>query len=201
MGYLWSRTLPFVSSNTMIKVFRQALSLDEVCVISSMCAWNRQSLNLSSFHSITPTDILVQHRVRFRPNLFHLTPPPSSRRHGIPNLSQQTSSLVRGFKWVWKVLKKGVLTVFCRVIELEEQLEEQSDVQFTAPDSASKETSRRELWFKGCHEGVYFIGAMSSESVWELELYLWLHADRSQLTLHYDRHRWRKHERHNGNLE
>lgn len=32
VGILSRRTLPFVGANNMIKVFRQALSLDEVCV-------------------------------------------------------------------------------------------------------------------------------------------------------------------------
>ena len=41
----------------MIKVFRQALSLDEVRVVLSICLWNEQLPSLSSFRSATTIDV------------------------------------------------------------------------------------------------------------------------------------------------
>ena len=35
VGFLWSQTLPFVDTNASIRVFRQALSLDEVGRVGS----------------------------------------------------------------------------------------------------------------------------------------------------------------------
>jgi hypothetical protein len=75
---------------------------------------------------------------------------------------------------------------------------EQPDGDSTATSGPVEETDYRELWFKGCHSGMYFIRAMSSDPVWDLELYLWSHADCSQLALRYNRCRWRKHGRHKG---
>lgn len=44
VGLIMGRTLPFVNSNTSIKTFRHALSLDEVCVVG--CAvWVRRRVN------------------------------------------------------------------------------------------------------------------------------------------------------------
>lgn len=60
VGLLASRSLPFVTTNSGIKVFRHALSLDEVCQIL--------------FSSITNgADRSPQRRAKFKPNHYQLT--------------------------------------------------------------------------------------------------------------------------------
>jgi hypothetical protein len=114
-------------------------------------------------------------------------------------------------KWVWNGLKrvlrflKCVLTAFC----VNEEQPDEDEMERPGGDSTATSGPAsgsggvhplRELWFKGCHSGMYFIRAMSSGPVWDLELYLWSHADYSQLTLRYNRCRWREHG-HNGRFE
>ena len=140
---------------------------------------------------------LIQHRARFRPNVYHYPLPPNSSS----GRSQQTSCLIKGPKWVWKVLKRGG-NVFIYVLTpcFAHEMEQQPDTLSTSC-SAGWKTNYLEMWFKGCHSGVYFIRAMSSESIWVLELDLWSCADRSQRTLRYNRCWWGKQERHYSRLE
>jgi hypothetical protein len=64
VGVVMGRSLPFVNVNTTIRVFRHALSLDEV-----------RDHDLLSAQSPT---FSRQHRARYRPRLYQSTPPRNS---------------------------------------------------------------------------------------------------------------------------
>ena len=89
MGVVMGRSLPFVDVNTTIRVFRQALSLDEVCGHDLLSA---QSPIFSR-----------QHRVRYRPRLYQSTPPRnSSRTSELDVIKPGTDELVNtDVKEVW----------------------------------------------------------------------------------------------------
>ena len=56
--------------------------------------------------------------------------------------------------------------------EMEQLNDDSTDDDSTAtsrPASGSGDVPRfREVWFKGCHSGMYFIRAITSEPVWNL---------------------------------
>ena len=170
---------------------------------------NRTTYHLSLYYS---DSYLLQRRARFCPNLYHHTPPPSSGPARSDQPSQETSLLRKGANWAWERLERIWRFLKCvffafRVNPMDvgnKKLPDGNSTATSGPASGSGGTSPLpvlELWFKGCHSGMCFIRAMSSEPVWDLELYLWLYADCSQLTLRYTRCRWRKHGRHKGRLE
>ena len=79
VGIILSKSLPFVTTNTAIRVFRQAISLDEVCTVSINSSdgrdtWGHVPAALPTRRLPSPSaDPLFtsQHRANFRPNFFH----------------------------------------------------------------------------------------------------------------------------------
>jgi len=79
VGVVMSRSLPFVDVNTTIRVFRQALSLDEVCGQVMICPpLSRQLSPASTVPGTAPTCIKVP-RLETRRDHLSLTLPGTRR--------------------------------------------------------------------------------------------------------------------------
>ena len=71
---------------------------------------------------------------------------------------------MKGLKWVWKVLKRvGMCLIYVLTALFEHEMEQQPD---TTPHTGTprkldlmkvKVPRIREVWFKGCHSGMYFV--------------------------------------------
>ena len=80
VGLLMSKTLPFTTTNTTIKTFRHALSLDEVCTLSHSCLHPVPSiysphalLTCSVARNSVPTSITASHQTQ--PEQSKTSPP------------------------------------------------------------------------------------------------------------------------------
>lgn len=130
----------------MVKVFRHAVSLDEVGAIEWISAWNGR---LCTHHRglSTPLHRLTcdqQHRAMFRPNLYH-HPTDTGTINGVQETPSVLKRVWRGFKWVGNALNPFGVKVLNR-----------------RPDTAGSrkapqfKTDALEVWFPGCHSGMYF---------------------------------------------
>ena len=90
-----------------------------------------------------------QHRAMFRPNLYHR--PPDHPDPRTINGVQQTPSAV--LKRAWGDFK-GFLKPFGVKV-----LPPRRDTQTTGSKKAEFTTNALEVWFPGCHSGIYFIRA------------------------------------------
>src|SRR5260221_6319788 len=88
-----------------------------------------------------------QHRAMFRPNLYHQ--PPDHPDPGTINGVQQTPSVL---KRAWGDFKGFLKPFGVKVLK-------PRDTQTTGSKKAEFTTHALEVWFPGCHSGMYFIRA------------------------------------------
>lgn len=84
VGVIYGRNLPFTSSNSAVRIFRHALSLDEVFDYT----------RIAPHISLTWT---FKHRARFQPNMFHReSPQDADKRKKDPSLPVEAESIPPG---------------------------------------------------------------------------------------------------------
>lgn len=148
-GVMVSRRLPFTDTNTAIRVFRQALSLDEVYSIQ---------------HSGTSLTFVLQHRSRFRPNLYHYSEP------------EEVTDLKRASTWKFRTIKSAFRRLLTRKDPKNEYLpvhngllsndaeqnlcadglvpgRTQTNAESATDEASFTCTDVLEVWFSGCHSG------------------------------------------------
>ena len=161
VGLLYGRNLPFTTNNDAIRVFRHALSLDEVRI-----HYHRRD----SEHPTSP----LQHRARFQPNLFHRESPDEESAKKDPehasraNTSDMQSCPPEDAKTkrsrpgmtTWKMTVRR-LSEMERYRAAERRSEISSRSRTLIPEHpAVRKTemgllqSVEEVWFAGCHSDV-----------------------------------------------
>ena len=113
----------------------------------------------------------------FRPNLYHHGPDhPDPDPDPTDVGAQQTPSVLKG---VWRGLRRvfGALNPF-GVKVLKRRPDTPPTSQTVGSPGVRFKTDDLEVWFSGCHSGVYFIRGCFPFRGGGLELYLCFHANR-----------------------
>ena len=153
MGLLYGRNLPFTTDNDGIRVFRHALSLDEVRI--HRCSGNPE---YSMF--------ALQHRAKFQPNMFHRTSPDEESAEKDPEHASRANTAIlehhleephvqkpRPKLTMWKmtVRRLSEIELYRSVARENDSSVERSDLRKTEPGLLQ---SVEEVWFAGCHADV-----------------------------------------------
>jgi hypothetical protein len=128
VGVVMSRALPFTNSNSAIRMFRHALSLDEVSFpdcISNVLAQNSP-----------------QNRAEFRPNLFHRVTP--NEAGGSPTIGPAASSSNNPYSDQVRLVPSGPRGIMSQF--------RKSSVEVVQEEEGNP-TDVLEVWFAGCHGG------------------------------------------------
>lgn len=138
VGVLVSPALPFTNSNSTIKTFRHALSLDEVC------------LPASDFKRAD--SYALQHRAEFRPNLYHRPSPtpigslvPETAGPTDPEASPSPNSMQSDKVRLVSAKPRRFMSLFKKPLKL----------LIDALEDEGPPTDLLEVWFAGCHAGTY----------------------------------------------
>lgn len=131
VGVILTRNLPFTYSNKAIKTFRQALSLDEVCIL--YIAW------IPFLNSYT----LHQRRVRFQPDLYHRPAPNAAAASKDP---QHATSIQGVDSGIQHAPRPGI---FSRLFKGSPEYRAVGDTE------EGDTTDVLEVWFSGCHSGQF----------------------------------------------
>jgi uncharacterized protein (DUF2235 family) len=136
VGALWPRHLPFTSSNRIVRTFRHALALDE-------------------------------HRAKFKANVWHYTAATSKDAFYDPEAGSpvQDKSHLSVFQRAWQTAGESISKVATEVTEVGSgQMKAVSTQKPSMHDEVPSEedeypgrseTDVKEVWFAGCHAGVF----------------------------------------------
>ncbi|KAH8992428.1 hypothetical protein EDB92DRAFT_1797303 [Lactarius akahatsu] len=135
VGVIMGKTLPFVDVNTTIRVFRQALALDEVCADDLICR---------SLSRAQPFTLPLRHMRSFRARACH----PSA----LPFITFPTCKLTSASHSVASHQVPSKLVSPFRV----RGNDKSKPVQGAVPGGSDEvfETDMKEVWFVGCHTDV-----------------------------------------------
>lgn len=148
VGVIMGRSLPFTNSNSSIKTFRHALSLDEV---------KSQSLFIKS-----SLIIVKQHRAKFQPNYYH-RPAPNEQaakldpEYGTYNASSEVDSSAASSSSNEDSPRTEKKKKQWGFFGLGETLKVKKTGKSIAPMliEVGQPDDVLEVWFSGCHSGEF----------------------------------------------